>query len=138
MNASCKKIERNGFSLVEVLTATVLLGILAFIAIPNIVQMKEDSEVNLAIARAEAVNMSLASFIQAQGRTAATTAWTGASDDAARYSLIKPYLAFAPGAFTSYMPGDYEIVLPSDISTLSKVALYAPGNDPPSDPEIDY
>ncbi len=105
------------------LTATVLLGILAFIAIPNIVQMQEDSEVNLAIARAEAVNMALASFIQAQGRSASVTGWSGAANASARYALIKPYLAFAPDAFTDYMPGGYTITLPTSIATLSKVAL---------------
>ncbi len=126
-----------GFSLVEVLTATVLLSILSFIAIPNIVRMKEDSEVNLAIARAEGINMSLASYIQASGRTAAISAWSAASDDAARYAIIKPYLAFAPNAFTDYMPGSYTIALPTDISSLQKVTLYAPTGTDPED-EIDY
>ncbi|MBU6302182.1 MAG: prepilin-type N-terminal cleavage/methylation domain-containing protein [Verrucomicrobia bacterium] len=114
------------FSLVEVLTAVVLLGILSFIAIPNIVRMKEDSEVNLAVARAEAVNMAIASLVQAQGRTAAATAWTGAANATGRYALIKPYLAFAPNAFDDYMPGSYGIVLPTSISSLSKVELHAP------------
>ncbi len=119
----------SAFSLVEVLTATVLLGILAFIAIPNIIQMQKDSEINLAIARAEAVNMSLASFIQAQGRTAAISEWGGTSNDAERYALIKPYLAFAPDSFSDYMPGGYEITLPTSIGTLSKVALEDPADN---------
>lgn len=116
------------FSLVEVLTATVLLGILAFIAIPNIIQMQEDSEVNLAVARAEAINMSLASFIQSQGRSSAVTAWDATTTEAQRYTLIKPYLAFAPDAFSDYMPGGYTITLPASIATLSKVALTDPSS----------
>lgn len=115
-----------GFSLVEVLTATVLLGILSFIAIPNIVRMKEDSEVSLAVARAEAVNMAIASLIQAQGRSSAVAAWTSAANATGRYALIKPYLAFAPNAFADYLPGSYEIVLPTTIANLSKVQLFAP------------
>jgi len=118
---------------VEILTATVLLGILAFIAIPNIVQIKEDAEVDLAIARAEAVNMSLASYMNAQGRSAAITSWAATSTDAERYALVKPYLAFAPNAFDDYMPGDYAIALPSDITTLSKVTLTDPDEE-----EISY
>ena len=121
------------------LTATVLLGILSFIAIPNIVRMKEDGEVNLAVARAEAVNMALASFLQAQGRTAGVAAWTNASTAAGRYDLIKPYLAFAPNAFADYMPGSYEIVLPSSVASLAKVGLYAPPGVTANDENrIDY
>lgn len=121
--------RRRAFSLVEILAATVLLGILAFIAIPNIVKMKEDAEVKLAISRAEAINLSMASFLQAQGRSAAITAWSAESDDAGRYGLIKPYIAFAPNAFTDYMPGSYQIALPTDITTLSKVGLTDPAGD---------
>jgi len=128
-----------GFSLVEVLTATVLLGILSFIAIPNIVRMKEDGEVNLAIARAEAVNMSLASFLQAQGRTAGVASWADATDAAGRYDLIKPYLAFAPDAFADYMPGSYEILLPTSLVSLAKVELHAPPGATDDDANrIDY
>lgn len=124
--------KRNaGFSLVEILAATVLLGILAFIAIPNIVKMKTDGEVKLAIARAEAINMSIAAYIQAQGRSTAVSSWTTAAtsdtDSAKRYALIKPYLAFAPNAFADYMPGTYTITLPTDITSLTKVALADPG-----------
>jgi prepilin-type N-terminal cleavage/methylation domain-containing protein len=115
-----------GFSLVEILTATVLLGILSFIAIPNIVRMKEDGEVNLAIARAESVNMAMASFIQAQGRSAAVSAWGDAYSGSERYDLIKPYLAFAPDAFADYMPGSYEVVLLASLVNLAKVELHAP------------
>lgn len=129
MKTTSPNKQQSGFSLVEVLTATVLLGILAFIAIPNIIQIKEDAEVDLAIARAEAVNMAMASYINAQGRSAADTAWDATSTADQRYALIKPYLAFAPDAFDDYMPGSYAVTLPSDISTLSKVALADPDGD---------
>tara|TARA_B110000305_G_C19321628_1_gene579240 strand:+ start:371 stop:817 length:447 start_codon:yes stop_codon:yes gene_type:complete len=46
-----------GFSLVEVLAAVGIIGIIAFLAIPNIVAIKEDSETNLAISRAEAAKL---------------------------------------------------------------------------------
>jgi len=123
---SFRLMPSRGFSLVEILTATVLLGILSFIAIPNIVRMKEDGEVNLAIARAESVNMAMAAFIQAQGRSAAVSAWGDADSGSERYDLIKPYLAFAPDAFADYMPGSYEVVLPASLVNLAKVELHAP------------
>lgn len=115
--------RNKGFSLVEVLTATVLLGILSFIAIPNIVRMKQDSEINLAIARAEAVNMSLAAYIQANGRAVAIANWSSATSAEDRYALVKPYLAFAPEAFADYMPDGFTITLPASIASLQKVAL---------------
>ncbi len=111
-----------GFSLVEVLAAVAILGIMAFLAIPNIVQMKSDSETNLAIARAEAMNMGVASFVQANGRDAAGTAWSGATSEQ-RYNLVSPYLAFAPNSFNSYMPTNYGLALPTAVTTLKKCGL---------------
>lgn len=114
------------FSLVEVLAAVAILGIMAFLALPNIVTMKTDSEENLAVARAEAVNMGIASYIQASGRGAATTGWAAAANDQARYDLLTPYLAFAPATFTDYMPSTYTVSLPTAIATLSKTGLVGP------------
>lgn len=127
MRAQTKSRRNRGFSLVEVLTAAVLLGILSFIAIPNIVRMKQDSEYNLAIARAEAVNMSLAAYMQANGRSVAVAAWSATASAEDRYALVKPYLAFAPEAFGNYMPDGYAITLPASIASLQKVSLAGPG-----------
>lgn len=111
------------FSLVEVLVATALIGVIVFLALPNIVQVKDDSEAHLAIARAEALNMSMASFIQAQGISAAGTSWAGAANDEARYTLVKPYLGFAPAALANYTPGGYALAFPTSLSPLTKVTL---------------
>ena len=121
-----KPQKRIAFSLVEVLAAVAILGIMAFLALPNIVTMKSDSEENLAIARAEAVNMGIASFIQANGRGAAIAGWSAAANDQARYDLVTPYLAFAPDQFGDYMPSTYTVNLPSDITTLAKSQLLGP------------
>jgi prepilin-type N-terminal cleavage/methylation domain-containing protein len=128
MKTSASRTTRAGFSLVEVLTAAVLLGILSFIAIPNIVRMKQDSEVNLAIARAEAVNMSLAAYLQANGRSVAVSTWTTAANASNRYALLKPYLAFAPESFSDYMPDGYVITLPTSVASLQKVTLKTSGD----------
>lgn len=116
-------VRPRAFSLVEVLVAAALIGVIVFLALPNIVRIKDDSETHLAIARAEALNMSMASFIQAQGITAAGTSWGNAADDEARYALVKPYLAFAPAGLTNYTPGGYGLAFPASISPLTKVTL---------------
>jgi type II secretory pathway pseudopilin PulG len=120
------------FSLVEVLAAVALIGIITFLALPNIVRIKSDSEQSLAIARAEALNLSMASYLQANGQTGAIAGWSGATTDAARYALLAPYLAYAPTAFTDYMPGGYSVTLPTEIINLTthrltKAALTGPG-----------
>ena len=120
-------VRQRGFSLVEVLAAVTIIGIIAFMALPNIIAMKKDTEVNLAISRAEAINMAVASFIQANGRDRAVTRWAGASaSDQDKYNLIGSYLAFAPTNEVDYMPSGYEITWPASITALSKVALTDP------------
>ncbi|MEM6910515.1 MAG: prepilin-type N-terminal cleavage/methylation domain-containing protein [Verrucomicrobiota bacterium] len=116
--------HRSGFSLVEVLVAVALIGIITFLAFPNIVAVKEDSEKSLAIARAEAINMAVSSLIQSQGRVQATTAWAAASSDQNKYALINPYLAYAPTTVTEFMPTGYTLEFPNSLAVLSKVKLW--------------
>lgn len=113
----------SGFSLVEVLAAVGIIGIIAFLALPNIVAIKRDSELNLAISRAEAVNMAVASYIQANGRDTAVTGWAALADEEARYDALSAYLAFAPSSFSDYVPGGFDIDIPDDLSSLSKAGL---------------
>ena len=58
------KEKKQGFSLVEVLAAVAIIGVITFLALPNIIAVKQDSETNLAISRAEAMNLALVSYIQ--------------------------------------------------------------------------
>lgn len=119
---------KRAFSLVEVLAAVALVGILVFLALPNIVQVKTDSESHLAVARAEALNLAMASYVQALGSTAAESAWDGATTDQARYTQITPYLAYAPTDLTGtngYMPDGYSVTFPTTLVPLSKATLYS-------------
>jgi len=99
----------SAFSMVEVLAAVAIIGVITFLAIPNIIRVKQDGENNLARARAESLNMAIASFVQANGGAAAQTNWSGNATSTARYALLAPYIAFAEPAFSNYMPNGYSI-----------------------------
>lgn len=111
------------FSFVEVLAAIAIIGIITFLAIPNLVQIKRDGEDTLAIARAEALNVAIASYVQSRGSDAA---WSS-NASTAYSSYVKPYLAFAPTAFSNYMPNGYTVTFPASISSnITKVGLTGP------------
>jgi prepilin-type N-terminal cleavage/methylation domain-containing protein len=113
---------RRAFSLVEVLAAVSIIGIIAFLAIPNIVAIKQDSERNLAISRAEAVNMAIVSYMQANGRSNVAPGW-GPLNDQQRYALLIPYLSFAPANLTDFVPNGYTLTLPGNLNALGKCVL---------------
>lgn len=114
--------NRSAFSLVEVLAAVSIIGIIAFMAIPNIVAIKRDSERNLAISRAEALNMAVASYIQSNGKDMVAPSWSTANNDQ-RYTTLIPYLSFAPVTLQEFTPGGYTIVLPANLNALTKSTL---------------
>ena len=115
-------LPKSAFSLVEVLAAITIIGIITFLAIPNIVQIKQDGEDNLARARAESLNMAMASFIQANGRVTAVSRWAAAGSGG-RFALLTPYIAFAETNIITYMPNGYSVILPANISPPTKVTL---------------
>jgi len=106
--------QRDGaFSLLELLVVIVVLGVVLYFAFPNIVRMRQDSEDNLARSRAEALNVAAAAYFQAVGNQAANTNWSSAGNDA-RYTLLSPYLAFAPTTLSNYMPSGYSVTFNTD------------------------
>ena len=120
---------RRGFSLVEALAAVAIIGIIVFLALPNIVKVKTDSERNIAISRAEAFNMGIAAYVQSQGVAAAASDWSSL-DAAARYGRIKPFLAFAPASLGDFINSPYSLDLgsyaisSSGTASLAKIRLY--------------
>ncbi len=119
--------RRSAFSLVEVLAAVTIIGVITFLAIPNIVRVKRDGEDNLARSRADALNVAVAAYFQAVGPQAALTAWQ-AADNTGRYNLVSPYLAFAPASFADYMPGGYSVTFNTNQPQRVKAALLGPGS----------
>lgn len=97
------------FSLVEVLAAVAIIGIIVFLALPNVIQAKRDTEEQMVVTRAEALNMAVSSYITANGRSNAGTTWalSANSTHASKYSLIKGYMAYAPTALADYQPSGY-------------------------------
>jgi len=120
---------RRGFSLVEALATVAIIGVITFLAIPNIVRMRQDSERNMAVARAEAFNLGVAAYVQSLGLTAAASDWAPLNADT-RYGRVRPYLAFAPAALADYIATPYSLdvanysISSSGTSTLGKIGLF--------------
>jgi len=110
----CPSSFSSAFSLVEVLAAITIIGIVTFLAIPNIVRIKQDGEDNLARARAESLNMAIASYVQVVGTNTAQSNWSGASADA-RYALIRSYISFSESSLSAFTPSGYTITPPTSI-----------------------
>lgn len=122
----CSRNKSQGFSLVELLVVITVLGVVLYFAFPNIVQVKSDSELNLAKARAEALNLAAAAYFQAIGPTAALSNWTGKTDEQ-RYLLITPYLAFPNATLGEFMPSsDYDINFDATEPHRTKATLMGP------------
>lgn len=118
--------KRRGFSLVEMMACVSIIGIVAFLAIPSVTRMRADSERNLAISRAEALNLAQATLIQVRGRTQAGLDWTGAVSNEAKYNLLRPYLSYAENTLSLYMPSGYTVTFPASITTMQKSVLTGP------------
>ncbi|MFC5454246.1 type II secretion system protein [Prosthecobacter fluviatilis] len=120
------RFSLRGFSLVEMMACVSIIGIIAFMAIPSVTRMRGDSERNLAIARAESLNLALASYIQVRGRTQAALEWTAASSPEAKYQLLKSYLSFAERDLATFLPSGYSLTFPLSITPMTKATLSNP------------
>jgi prepilin-type N-terminal cleavage/methylation domain-containing protein len=126
MNSRC--INSQGFSLTELLVVLLVIGIVLYFAFPNIVQIKSDSERDLAKARAETLNLAAAAYFQAVGSNAAATNWAGKTAEQ-RYQLLTPYIAFPATALSNFLPSsDYSVTFNATNPHKMKATLMGPGS----------
>ena len=122
------RVKASAFSMVELLAAIAIMGIIAFMAIPSVTKMRSDAERNLAISRVESLNIAMASFVQAEGRSRAENQWQSAGSNTAKYILLRPYLAFAEDTIGRFMPSGYTVNFGTSVVALQKTTLIGPGN----------
>jgi prepilin-type N-terminal cleavage/methylation domain-containing protein len=118
--------KKSGFSMVEMIACVAILGIISFLAIPSLTRMRAESERNLAISRAEALNMAMSTYIQVVGRSQAATNWGTAATTAEnnrRYTLIQPYIAYSETSLLLFIPQGYTATLPRSITAMTKTEL---------------
>jgi hypothetical protein len=128
MKHSNSNWKDRAFSLVELLVVIAVLGIVLFFAFPNIVQVKSDSEKDLAKARAETLNLASAAYFQAIGTNVAATNWAGKTAEQ-RYQLITPYIAFPAASLSNFLPSsDYSITFDASAPHKVKATLMGPGS----------
>ena len=126
--------SRSAFSLLELLVVIAVLGIILFFAFPNIVQIKSDSENELAKARAEALNLAAAAYFQDVGPTTALSNWTGKSDEERYEEFLMPYIAFPAPTLEQFMPStEYTVNFHPTEPHRQKATLLGP-----DDPNIAY
>ena len=131
----------SAFSLIEALATVAIIGIITFLALPNVVRAREDAEINMAIARAEALNMSIASLVQSRGFGDETlNAGWAAATQAQKYGYLVNYLAYAPAAISDFVPAGYDVNFPPALTRpLKKVELVIPGgNEDGTDLPVSY
>ncbi len=131
MNTNCEKTAREklGFSLLELLVVIAVLGIILFFAFPNIVQVKSDSEKDLAKARAETLNLAAAAYFQAVGPAVAASNWGLQTTAEGRYQLLRQYIAFPAASLSDFLPSsDYSVSFNTTSPHKIKATLMGPGS----------
>lgn len=74
-----------------------------------------EPQTDLAIARAEEINLALAAYVAGCGRELASRAWSDAGMAEERYQLLTSYIPFSPEFLADYMPEAFEIALWEDL-----------------------
>lgn len=100
-------MTKRGFSLIEMLVVITIVGVLVFLAFPNVAAVKLASEDYLAISRAQALNAAKIAY-----KIRGVGSWDALTTDDSRYTALRPYLAYSPATFVAvsgvgYVPDGY-------------------------------
>ena len=129
------KLNRNGFTLVELLAVIVILAVLALVAMPNVTRLMNDSRKNAFITEVENfVTYAQTSYTNSQINGAITNSAdesliTGQTFNNASYDYYcVSYAKLVSGGFIQKSNGDnykgiFEIYMPTD-GTSSKTVIY--------------
>jgi prepilin-type N-terminal cleavage/methylation domain-containing protein len=121
-------LRSRAFSLLELLIVITVLGVILFFAFPNIVQVKSDSEKDLARARADTLNLAAAAYFQAVGTNVAGSNWSSKTAEQ-RYQLITFYIAFPSTSLSNFLPSsDYSVNFDASSPHKVKATLMGPGS----------
>jgi hypothetical protein len=90
-------------------------------------EVKLAQELELAIARAETINLAMVAFIQSNGLERAKVLWDESKNADNRYRLLVPFLAHTPDSIDEFMPQGHSLQLPESLLPLQKVPLLAGG-----------
>lgn len=131
-------MNNRGFSLVEVIGAVVLIGIISMGAVSIIGNMNKEARIATAVGNAHAVNAAKQAF---RNRVpSADTVFVG--DDATKFEILRAgrYLPYAP-SYTStnprYMPEGYQLIV-GDLVTSASIVTVPGGKSvfPTRDPSL--
>jgi len=114
--------RQSGFTLVEGIGMTILVGIMAALAFPAIGGLRQAGLDQQAISIAQALNQAQQTY---QLRVAnAASNWTAAADSDAKYELVAPYVPYAADTLEDYTPSGYSLQLGGSLDT--KVVITGP------------
>ena len=98
-------VRESGFTLVEIMIVVAIIGMLASIAVPNLVRARESSQKNACINNLRQIDGAAQTWALETGKT---------SSDTYTLDVIKPYLRLGPNntippcpAGGTYLPGTY-------------------------------
>lgn len=101
-----------GFTLIELVLALSLAGLLTWLIVPGYAGLKSAADDDTAIARACMLQAAKTAYLRDSGQ-AAYGAWLAAVDNADKYHLLKPYIGIARGYATldEFSPEGYSFAI---------------------------
>lgn len=123
MSTSFPLSSRRAYTLVEVICVVVLMGVLAGVTSTFLKDAVPQGRNNNAIALANSVNAAKKAYELRVSN--ASTLWSGAADDSARFLLIRDRIPFAETlTLAQFVPSGYTFSLGSSLAT--RVTIVGP------------